>query len=378
MRVAVVSTSSPLSRRSWSGIPYFATREIQRRFDDVHIVDTALFDRIIIKAHKFKKGRVQLLREPMLVQFYAVLLNRLLRRIEPDVVISIGAPQKIGGLLDRYPVIHVADAMFDTVVRYYPKYETLRPRSLRLGHDLQRRIVEKSAGLLVASRWAAASAASHYDRPEEAFVVAPMGANLDTPPPPIPDRGNAGPLKLLFVGYDWHRKGGSLTLEILRELQKHEPKAELHIVGCNPRRAIGLPGVHIHGPLSKAHSPHKELFEKLFAEAHFFCMPSLQEAYGLVYCEACAYSLPPVARDTGGVGEIIEHGRNGLLLPNCASARQYADAILETWRDDAAYRTMQAEARRAYETRLNWQAWGATLEGVIAQASERQANPAFA
>ena len=195
-----------------------------------------------------------------------------------------------------YRVIHVTDAMFDTVVDYYPQYAGLHQRSRRQGHALQQRIVDDGAGLLVASRWAAHSAAQHYRCPIDRITIAPMGANLETAPPRRAPRANSGPLKLLFIGYDWERKGGRLVLDILAALRRDIVDAELHIVGCTPREAAGRPGVHVHGPLSKAYPPHAQLFERLLAEAHFFCMPSHQEAYGLVYCEACAYSLPPVAQ----------------------------------------------------------------------------------
>ena len=371
MHLAVVASSSPFSKASWSGIPFFATREIQRRFAKVTVIDTPRVDRLLVKAHKFATGRIQLLREPMIVDLYARYLDRMLRKIGADAVVSIGAPHKIAGLLDRWPVVHVTDAMFDTIVRYYPKYEAMHSRSMRMGHALQRRIVERSAGLLVASRWAARSAAQHYDQPETTFTVAPMGANFETPPPPPAMRTNAGPLKLLFAGYDWDRKGGPLVLAILEVLRRSEPEAQLHIVGSTPRAAVGQAGVTLHGPLSKSDPHQARLFESLFADAHFFCMPSHQEAYGLVYCEACAYGLPPVARDTGGVGEIVKHGENGLLLPPDAGAETYAHAILDIWGDAQAYRSMQANARQAFEARLNWQAWGASLETVLQGAIQQ-------
>lgn len=374
MRIAVLSTSSPHSRASWSGIPFFATREIVRRFADVTVIDTPLVDRLMIKAHKFGKSRVQLLREPLVVNAYAAFLRRKLKPVAPDVVVSIGAPQKIGGLVRDYPVVHATDAMFDTIVRYYPRYAGLHPRSRRLGHSLQQRIVDRGAGLLVASRWAQQSAAGHYRCPPERITIAPMGANLETIPPPRAPRPNTGPLRLLFIGYDWERKGGRLVLAIHEALRRQQGDAELHIVGCTPREATGRPGVHVHGPVSKAYPPHALLFERLLNEANFFCMPSHQEAYGLVYCEACAYALPPVARATGGVGEIIRHGENGLLLAEDATAEAYAQAILAVWRDEDAYREMQLAARAAFETRLNWQAWGAVLEGVITRALEQPAG----
>lgn len=53
----------------------------------------------------------------------------------------------------------------------------------------------------------------------------------------------------------------------------------------------------------------------LMASADVFAMPSFEEPFGLVFCEAMAMGLPVVALDSGGAPEIISHGVHGLLPP---------------------------------------------------------------
>ena len=72
-----------------------------------------------------------------------------------------------------------------------------------------------------------------------------------------------------------------------------------------------------------------------------------------------------MARDTGGVGSIVRHRWNGLLLDAEADAQAYADEIAALWSDEARYAAMQLAAREAFETRLNWNAWGAEIEGLV-------------
>lgn len=150
--------------------------------------------------------------------------------------------------------------------------------------------------------------------------------------------------------------------------QRLRGAVELHIVGCHPPESDGVPGVVHHGVFRKSDPAEAERLEALFRECSFFFMPSQQEAYGLVYAEACALGLPPVGADTGGVGTIIQGGVNGLLLPSTAGPGDYADAIARVWSNSEAYVSMQVAARKAAETRLNWRAWGDVAEGVLGEA----------
>jgi phosphatidyl-myo-inositol dimannoside synthase len=56
-----------------------------------------------------------------------------------------------------------------------------------------------------------------------------------------------------------------------------------------------------------------ELVE-LYRRCNVFAMPSAKEGFGLVYLEAMAFKKPVVAAHAGGVPEVVEHGRTGLLV----------------------------------------------------------------
>src|SRR5205807_1684598 len=54
--------------------------------------------------------------------------------------------------------------------------------------------------------------------------------------------------------------------------------------------------------------------EDRWASAHVYVQPSREEGFGLAVAEAMASGLPVVATRVGGLEELVEHGRTGLLV----------------------------------------------------------------
>src|SRR4029077_19841328 len=97
---------------------------------------------------------------------------------------------------------------------------------------------------IYSSEWGAKSAIENYDVDPEKVKVVPFGANIEcernfSDIDALVENKNFDICKLLFVGADWHRKGGSRALEVGRLLNARGLKTELHIAGCNP--AVELP-----------------------------------------------------------------------------------------------------------------------------------------
>lgn len=364
MRIAVVALGTPTLRSSWSGIPYYALTELARRFTDLHVIDTPALDRQLKKLNRLVRFGFAPLREPLVTALFERVVNERVAAIAPDLVISIGAAHKVARLDRGVPLIHVADGLFSTIVDYYPKYAGIGRRSRRIGEAVQRQVVERARFIALTSDWAAHAATEDFPDAAARIRVVPMGANLDHDPPPAAPRCNVGPLKLLFVGYDWKRKGGELILPVFQALRARYTSTELHIVGARPAATLGLPGVVHHGALDKSDPAQRAQLDMLFRDSHLFFMPSRQEAFGLVYCEACAFGLPSIASHTGGVPTIVQDDHNGRLLPSDSTVADYLTAITELWSDGHRYRQMQEAARTDYEVRLNWRSWGAGIEAL--------------
>lgn len=357
MRIAYVSLATPFSRASWSGIPWYSHREILRRYPDTHVLETPLTDKIMTNIAMLEKAGLSIRRRHILARHYSKLITEQLEKLKPDAVVAVAAAHKIAYIDHKWPLVYVADAMYATVVGYYGKYANIKKGAFSRGNAIQHALLERVDRVLLSSQWAVDAACAAYDLSPDLMRTIPMGANLDVDPGFQPP-STGGPLRLLFVGFDWERKGGDLLLGVWRELRRRTGDAELHIVGARPPAAYGCEGITLHGRINKSDYAEYQKLIELYRRSSFMVMPSREEAYGIVFCEAAAFGRPAVAARTGGVVGIINDERTGLLLDLEAGPADYADRILAAWQDSSRYAAMCLNARREFETRLNWNAWG--------------------
>ncbi len=89
----------------------------------------------------------------------------------------------------------------------------------------------------------------------------------------------------------------------------------------------------------------------------FDCLvcPSLSEGFGTVAIEAMSQALPVMATRVGGLPEVVEHERSGLLIPP-ASPHAIADAVRRLAADPGMRRTLGLAGRRRIGEKFTTQA----------------------
>ncbi|MGR3372927.1 glycosyltransferase family 4 protein [Pseudooceanicola nanhaiensis] len=369
MKVVFLALWPSGSARYWSGTPHYSLAALREIGLDVTPLEFPVLDPLLFHAGRItRRLRLDLLREPLVRRLYNALARRRLRRLRPDVVVSVGASHKLCDVEGEFALIHAADALFATIIESYGNMARLSERSKRLGDRIQRDFLARVDTLCLSSDWAVDSARRHYDLSHCNVRMLPLGANLPVDPGyDAPARAANTVLSLLFVGGDWVRKGGPLLLQAFARIRAEVPDAVLHVVGCDPAEAAGVEGVQLHGFLDKAEPAQRARLDQLYRESAVLVVPSRQEAFGIVFCEACAYGLPPVGTRTGGIPSILSDGESGVLIDPDAGAEVWAARILALWRDRDAYLAMCATARRHYEERLNWSAWARAIRDEAAR-----------
>src|SRR5208337_4350563 len=75
-----------------------------------------------------------------------------------------------------------------------------------------------------------------------------------------------------------------------------------------------------------------------------FAMPSLKEGLGVAALEAMASALPVIASDVGGLREVVQDDRSGIVVPQ-ADAKAIASVIGRLIESDEQRSQMGAAAR---------------------------------
>jgi len=155
---------------------------------------------------------------------------------------------------------------------------------------------------------------------------------------------------LLFIGLDFHRKGGDLVLQAFSIVRKLYPGAKLIMVTRDGIPA-GLPldGVRVLAPIWD-----RQKLEALYRRADVFVLPARHETWGDVFLEAMSFELPCIGVTGQAMEEIIIHGKTGLLVaPEQAEA--LANAIIQTLEQPEIRRRMGQAARRLVEQEFTWE-----------------------
>jgi glycosyltransferase involved in cell wall biosynthesis len=101
----------------------------------------------------------------------------------------------------------------------------------------------------------------------------------------------------------------------------------------------------------------------LLAATDVFAMPSRVDSFGIVYLEAWAYEKPVIGAKAGGVPEIIEDGRDGLLV-RFGDVNGLAKAIEHLFIHTNLAREMGKRGRRKVERYYTWEKVYRQVRGV--------------
>lgn len=278
-------------------------------------------------------------------------LDGLRRSSRADVrVFNTQVPAALGGPRSlRSPYVLSTDVTPRQLDEIAAEYEHLADRRgpLRWAkHRLNRHVFGRASACAPWSQWTRRSLIAEYGVDPDRIHVIPPGVDLARWTPA--GTTNDGPLKVLFVGGDFRRKGGDVLLAALDALPPGS--ADVHVVSKDsvPRRD----GVHVYADLA----PNDQRLIDLYRSSDVFALPSRAETFGIAAVEAAAAGLPAVVSDVGGLAELVIDSETGWRVPPgdplalAAVLRRLIDDRSLARRCGAAAR---ARAEREFDARRN-------------------------
>jgi glycosyltransferase involved in cell wall biosynthesis len=248
------------------------------------------------------------------------------------------------GAMRRIPTVVSLDATplnMDTVAVGYHHRPAKNDPADWLKFRWVRGAFRAAAALTTWNRWARDSLVTDYGIHPGKVRVIPPGVDLAAWRPGGGAHGARRPARLLFVGGDFERKGGSVLLRAFRD--GLSGRCELDVV-TNHEAVPGGEGVRVHRGLA----PNSPELRALFRDSDLFVLPTLGDCTPLVLIEAMASGLAVVATDTGAIPELVLDGVTGVLIPP-RDPNALAGAVLSLLDDPTRLRAFAAAGRSRAE-----------------------------
>ncbi len=274
-----------------------------------------------------------------------------------DLVCAVSALLRERG--NKAKVVLLSDAPFCGIEDYYSSSSNLYHRNSREANAISREAFSVCSKVIVSSEWAKQQAVQHYGIDAAKMVVIEFGANLQSSAMGhiVHTYTAQRPLNIFFSGIEWERKGGDVAVACCAELLQMGIPATLHIVGTPvPEEYADLSFIRSYGFLSKNVPDEYEQYIRILEDMDMFLFPSRAECSATVLCEAAGYGLPVFCYDTGGVGNYVINGVNGIRLPLSSTGKHFAVAIQQALASNDMD-NYSAGAQRMYRDRLNWTTW---------------------
>jgi alpha-maltose-1-phosphate synthase len=238
---------------------------------------------------------------------------------------------------------------------------------------IEKTAVESAHRVIAVSHKMREDILAHFDADPSRVVVIHNGIDPDqfkaTPARDALERLGVKPPYVLFVGRITDQKGIFHLLEAAPRLP-----AGVQVVLCASapdtpeieqrlRQAVqGRPNILWINEMVPV-----DVVTQLYSHCAVFACPSVYEPFGLINLEAMACQAPVVASAVGGILEVVEDGKTGILVPP-AQPEALAAAIRRVLDDPALGRKMGQAGRARVEAKFSWASVAERTEQVYADA----------
>ncbi|MDR0825419.1 MAG: glycosyltransferase family 4 protein [Prevotella sp.] len=373
MNVTYITNFPSIDIKHWSGTVHFMATNLAKYTNVDYITNLREDWSFFLKVKNKLYGSNKIYRADRSPQFGMNYARQIQAQLNPatDILFSHSSTLMSYLKTSKHKVFYT-DATFASMINYYDYFTNLSPRYIKEGNRMEQLSLDTSRLAIYSSQWAADSAIRDYNADPDKVKIVPFGANISTRQLSLDEikdvlsKRNQRVCKILFLGVDWFRKGGDITIEAVKYLNEElRLPTELHIVGIDHLPVDNLPPYIInHGRISKATPEGMKKVEDLILQSHFLFIPSRADCTPIVFSEAMSYGVPCISAGTGGIPSIV-NDTNGIILSPDAAPKDYAEQIYKTFENKIYYNELALSAYNDFETRLNWDTAMKTIVGYL-------------
>jgi len=369
-RIIFLSAKDPFSTRDWSGIPYFMMQALQKEYDVEH-VQAPSFRFLRTAGYYFGKfinlltGRKYIFDYGIvLAWFYGRHYSGLLKRRDGYKFIFVPSGlSEIAFIKTNIPIISFGDCSILQLFDYYPSLNNVLRFSAREVSFVEQNAFNKVTLAFFSSSWATDFVKQYFK--VNGVDTIPFGCNIKQLAEVPPKRLSQNECNLLFVGVDWERKGGELSLKILQALIEKKIEARLTIIGCAPPSGSDLSHARVIEKLDKDSAEGEREFVAILKRTNFFILPTRADCTPIVIAEAFSAGVPVLATNTGGIPSLVSEGFNGFMFAQ-DDVQGYVKRIIQLMNDPLQYGMISQNCIQSYSTTFNWQRWAEEFKRITA------------
>ncbi len=305
MRIQYVAEWNLRDRtKSWSGTTYYLRDALEKRSQILNIdANFSKTTRALAKVHKKLNSQYD-------TNFDVKLLSRRSNRLARKLDFTIPTIE-IGDCVDAKNAYVYQDLNLEAlnyVKTNMPRafaasgFQNISAKDLDERTKFQNILYGKGLNIFSMSHWLA-----DFINSKTPFTAHYVGGGINSKP--IRLDYHTRKKQVLFVGRDFERKGGSLVVSAFMQVLKKIPTAKLVIVGpaTRPSSVPNSDNIEFLGDV-----PYGKVSE-LMTTSSVLCMPSIFEAYGLVFVEAMANGMSIIARDEFEMHHFVKEGSGTLI-----------------------------------------------------------------
>jgi len=232
-------------------------------------------------------------------------------------------------------------------------------KDLLISKELEKKYLKSANGIISISKNVKDTISKYYELENANWFLNYLGIDINSlKSTPSKTSNDEGKKAVLFVGRLEKRKGVEDLVKAIPYVLVKENQTKFYFIGSDTPYdskqtykdyLLSLIPKKFHDNVEFLNYVDEKELENYYSNCSVFVAPSIYESFGIVFLEAMKHAKPVIGTKAGGIPEIVENGKTGLLIdPN--DHKELAKAILEILTNDEIKKRFGLNGKKRLES----------------------------